>query len=185
MVTMFVTVVAATAFASTAHAYNSENEYWTSSHGNYTPGSCCLRLKVWNAALWTEDVTAWNNGLNSWSVSPAYVSFIQTSSGYDYEVQDYSNCNDAQDGYSQWTYSGSYFVSMHGYLNQCFIRSYSAAKAQSVTVHELGHQISLGHTGPLACSNDPIMDPYTDSRYDTCAHNTPQWDDIDGIDIMY
>ena len=84
---MFITImVVTTIFAKTVQASVSENEYWTPSHGNYTAGNCCLALHVRNAAVWTEDINAWNAGTSAWTGSAANVIFYVTSSGYDYTL---------------------------------------------------------------------------------------------------
>jgi hypothetical protein len=84
---MFITImVVTTIFAKTVQASVSENEYWTPSHGNYTAVNCCLALHVRNAAVWTEDINAWNAGTSAWTGSAANVIFYVTSSGYDYTL---------------------------------------------------------------------------------------------------
>lgn len=53
----------------------------------------------------------------------------------------------------------------------------------SVSVHEFGHALGLGHTQGAV-----IMNPYTwgeNSRYEAYNLTTPQIDDLYGINALY
>jgi hypothetical protein len=67
-------------------------------------------------------------------------------------------------------------------VNHYYLRNYSAAKAQSVSAHEFGHAAGLGHV-----SNCELMNGYTSTRYSaTCGYiNTPQGDDVNGVNHLY
>jgi len=132
--------------------------------------------------------TAFLNGSSAWSHSLANVEFYPGTGNYNspqtYKIENVSG--NGQDGVTYiYTDSAGFITHTDTYLNVAYTGGYSAAKRQSVVTHELGHVLGLGHSSSSNCSVDPVMDPFTSHRWDTCQINTPKSDDIDGVNVLY
>ncbi|MGW4461447.1 matrixin family metalloprotease [Micromonospora sp. NPDC004704] len=70
------------------------------------------------------------------------------------------------------------------WLNRRYTDAYPAGKKQTVWVHEIGHALGIAHTGNNVCAGMPIMFQGTDEKWN-CGLNTPQADDINGVNYIY
>ncbi|MGD0153730.1 MAG: matrixin family metalloprotease [Thermacetogeniaceae bacterium] len=121
----------------------------------------------------------WQNGASAWNNATSRVSFSYNSN-YEVYLGATNDDNISWDGITALYASGNTITSADCYLNEYYTNGYSSAKRQSVSTHELGHVLGLGHSNGAR-----IMNPYTDSRWDTYGVNTPQTDDLNGINAMY
>lgn len=163
------------AMSGNAFAYTTEGGRW-----NDTPtAGCCADIGVqFNSFAQGYDRTGFNNAISAWNSSPANV-YLEIGTGA-LTVQDTSNCSASWDGitYENINVFG-YFTYANAYLNSCSTKNYSASTIQGVAAHELGHAIGLGHQNGCV-----LMTPDTSTR-DSCGINTPQQDDVNGINYLY
>lgn len=163
--------------AQNAFAYHLEGFTWANQPA---PHNCCANLNVQFAGIhYSSDYTVWDNGMNAWTNSPAYIVYHVVSSS-SITLYDESNSNVSWDGLTYENDFLGHFVNEQGYLNYYYVKNYSADEAQGVSNHELGHVAGLAHTNGCV-----IMTPDTSTRWDQCGIDTPQTDDDNGIDAMY
>lgn len=83
---------------------------------------------------------------------------------------------------------GDYFKeSWTSYWNNYYTASESAVERRSVMTHELGHALGLADWGGPhdVCTTVPVMNGYTQHRYEDCNVYIPRQDDIDGANTLY
>ena len=133
-----------------------------------------------NYAVYNIDVTAWNNGLNSWDSTAQPYRYSVTSSSPNVLLNDTDNSSVGWDGLTSYSCSGGYFSGTNtSTLNYYYTQSYSQAEANSPAAHELGHDLGLAHENGAV-----LMNPYTcgaGSRWCTYGINTPQSDDVTDV----
>ncbi|MBX6351137.1 MAG: matrixin family metalloprotease [Clostridia bacterium] len=125
----------------------------------------------------TYSLAAWNNAQQS-------ARFAAGDSSAPVTLSDVDDPGAAWDGI---TYlepcGGCQYTSAVAELNTHWTSSYTGAERQSVAAHELGHVLGLGHE-----SGAVLMNPYTcgeTSRWCTYGINTPQSDDVQGVEDLY
>lgn len=144
-----------------ASAYSLEGPIWSGQPGS----GCCAYLTYRNFAGDSKDFNAGTEGTNAWTSISANVAY-SLSNTPDIDFEEANDSGAGWDGLTSWTtYTGGngvvYFQSgMTVQVNNFYLKTYSAAKAQSVSAHEFGHALGLGHHS--ACV---LMNPYTDTRY--------------------
>ena len=131
----------------------------------------------------------------AWDATATPISLTKTTTGANIRVADGNFGNTNYDGITLDTserdptvYScsgGTWDTTIVTWWNRYYADAYSAAKRQSVMVHELGHAFGLAHSSGSNCLSVPIMQPDTATRWDLCHWNTPQSDDVNGINFLY
>jgi hypothetical protein len=167
-----------------ANAYTLEGARWS---GQPSPGACCAQITYRNLAGDSKDFNSGTQGAAAWNNSSALV-WLSTSSAADINFQEANNSGVSWDGLTSWTtYTGgdghTYFSpGMTVQVNNYYLKNYTAAKAQSVSAHEFGHALGLGHNS--ACV---LMNPYTSTRYSSsCGYiNVPVTDEVSGVNSLY
>ncbi|MCW3817810.1 M10 family metallopeptidase domain-containing protein [Micromonospora sp. DR5-3] len=130
---------------------------------------------------------------NAWTNTSTPVSLTKVTSGANITI---ANGNFGNSGYDGITLdgnqnnpscgsSGLWSIGLVTWWNSYYTDGYSSAKRQSVMVHELGHALGLAHSSAGSCTNVPIMQPDTYTRYDVCRLTTPRAGDIDGVNFLY
>lgn len=131
--------------------------------------------------------TQTTNSALAWSATPTRISTSFSTTNQWIIVHAVNNGNDGHPGITYYlcTPTGAFQQPTVSDYNTSYTDFYSSAEKQNVMVHELGHAIGLGHSGsaPPPCPQ-PIMYPNV-STYETCGENTPQQDDINGINALY
>lgn len=167
-----------------ANAYTLEGARWS---GQPSPGVCCAQITYRNLAGDAKDFNSGTQGAAAWNNSSAPV-WISTSSAPHIYFEEADNSGVGWDGLTSWTtYTGgdgrTYFsVGMTVQVNNYYLKNYTAAQAQSVSAHEFGHALGLGHNS--ACV---LMNPYTPTRYgSSCGYiNVPKTDEVSGVNSLY
>lgn len=174
----FSTAIFLLVMTQSAFAYHLLGGRWP----NQPHSGCCARLTAAIVLPMTSyDQTGWWNGMDAWNVSPANIVFSENSGGYAPVMYDTYNSGVGWDGitYIHPCNSCTYTYD-DAYLNYYYTVNYSDAEIQSVSAHELGHVLGLDHnTGCV------LMNAYTSTRWGTCGVNTPQQDDINGVNAQY
>jgi hypothetical protein len=141
-------------------------------------------LTYWNYSS-GNDYTAWQSAFGDWNATPTPVVMTKNSVRGNEDIGGYSVTNSGVkwDGLTIYTHSGTTFVYAESQLNDFFTDGYVANKRRSVTGHEIGHALGLGHQ-----SGQDLMNPATcgaASRYCAWGIYTPRSDDINGINTIY
>lgn len=163
-----------------ALAYNLLGGRWQ----NSPTSGCCLSLRVaFQPGLTSYDPQGWSDGMNAWSYSAANLSYGQVGfyQPADVAAYDENNSADSWDGLTVlYPCNTCTYTAADVYLNAYFTHAYPRGEIQAVSAHELGHVPGLAHnTGCV------LMNPYTSERWGTCGVNTPQSDDINGVNALY
>lgn len=168
----------AAAGASTASAWTYIGCYWPT-------------IQQGTAFGWHDEATgvgartAWEHSIADWNYTPTKIYF--SGDGYGITTYNDNEGNTGYDGISRRTCnSNNTFRDVTSNLNSYYTNNYSAQKRESVSTHELGHAVSLGHENG---TNSPcpvaIMYFATGLRFDTCGEFRPHPDDITGINSIY
>jgi hypothetical protein len=135
------------------------------------------------------DYTAYSTAVTSWNNTPTPI-WIVSSGKADTENLSLTSVNNNSVGWDGYTYlspcNTCTYTYSEVYLNDYYANGYSAGKRQSVTEHELGHVFGLAH--PSSAGQAVLMNAYTcgtNSRWCTFGINTPQQDEINGINYLY
>jgi hypothetical protein len=169
--------------ASPVGAYSLEGPIWS---GQPSPGTCCAKIYYRNNAVHSAVLVAGSNAATAWNNSPGLVLF-DTSLSFHFTYDEADNSSVGWDGLTSWTtYKGSngvtYFKSMSVQVNYYYSKNYTSGQTQSVSAHEFGHALGLGHSS--ACV---LMNGYTNIRYSSSCNyiNTPLSDEINGVNALY
>lgn len=166
------------AWVSPAYAYTLEGPIWASQP---PPGTCCATLYTNVTSSESVDTTGWSDARNAWNSSPAFIDFYVSSTTH-ITTSDTYNSSVRWDGLTTYYSStGKYFDWATAELNYYYTQNYSRREIQSVAAHELGHVAGLGDLS----SGCILMNLYTAVRWGQCGVNTPQSDDVNGIDALY
>jgi hypothetical protein len=150
-------------------AYNDYDNppcYWS-----YTSGQRkTLYWQYGSSNIFDEWRQAYSASLIDWTNATNRVGFTWSSSASN-KLYMYVSI-DGRGGYTIWSCSGSIMVKFDADVNDYYDPG-TANTRRSITGHELGHGVSLGHSyfGPALMGDNP--DPET--------YYTPQWDDQEGI----
>ncbi len=161
--------------ANAAYAYTHLGGSWANVNPLYYAKSGSLNA---------NDSYAYDFAKDAWNLSGTKVYFL---SGTDWQVL-MSSVYDSGAGWDGYTWlapctSGCTYNTAITYLNDYYTNGYSTNQRISVTAHELGHAIGLGHEW-----GSVLMNAYTCgswSRYCSYGIYTPQADDRNGVNALY
>lgn len=145
-------------------------------------GISYLRIQV--GATYLSDGLAWSAALRDWYNTPTPFGYTVVNYMPDVQLTDDWVPGASWDGimYNYPCLTCEYYLS-YGYLNAYHTVSYSSEKVRSVTAHEIGHTFGLDHeVGPVLMNGRTCG---TLSRWCTYGINTPQQDDINGVNAIY
>lgn len=180
-------VLAAAALAAAprpaAATYQLEGARWPNQPG---AGVCCAVLQYeMNIIIWANnaDVTGWQNGAAAWNNSAALVWVNPAPGNSPINLIDTTDSVDGWYGLTSLSSSGGTFTGATAWLNAFYTQGMSAAQIQTVATHELGHVIGLAHDTDACAVMNP--DPGTMTTFCGGWVNTPQQDDVDGVNALY
>jgi hypothetical protein len=165
-------------------AYTLEGPRWS---GQPSAGCCATLYTQYSVSMYAGDPAIWDNGRFAWNQTPSANIFFNTTSSSVIYLMDVNDTLVNWDGMTTLHSNNGFFTSSSSALNHYWIGghtgspAYSAAKAQSVAAHELGHVGGLGEM-TTGCE---LMRIDTATRYDACKDNVPVQDDINGINSLY
>lgn len=165
-----------TLWPTAALAFNLLGGRWSASDiGNLT--YAISGAESWEVQAWRDGAAAWNSaGTPARLVERGYYDSwkVGLSTWYD--------ANDSRDGYAQLIPSttANPYTGAFSYINSFYTDGYVPEKRQSVTAHELGHVLGLGHADGAV-----LMNPFTNVRWDQDRINQPTADDRAGVNALY
>ncbi len=116
------------------------------------------------------------------SSAPAMPVLVLGFRGDKVGLSTWHDANDSRDGYAQLIPSttANPYTGAFSYINSFYTDGYVPEKRQSVTAHELGHVLGLGHADGAV-----LMNPFTNVRWDQGRINQPTADDRAGVNALY
>lgn len=156
-------------------AYNNYNNppcFWPYTSGvrktlYYKFGSALSNYQLW--------VVAYNSSVSDWNAAQSKVQYTYSSSAA--SVFDVYNAQDNKAGKTLWYCSGTTMTRADSLGNVFYDNGYSANLRRSITGHELGHGISLGHSTVSPSLMGPNPNPN--------VYYAPLSDDIAGVNARF
>ncbi len=132
-------------------------------------------------AATTGALTAWNN-------ATGVIHFTAASGTGSLILLQQNGGNNGADGITNYTCGTLHWAGVvDSAYNTYYTQNYGGPKRQSVMAHEIGHSLGLAHNNKITspCSKVKLMYYATPLRWDTCKINTPQPDDVNGVNSIY
>lgn len=144
---------------------------------------CCANVTFQIApGMYAPNYTAWLDGSTVWNNSPAYIYYRRTtSSSGNINLRETYNSGVGWSGIATW--SNSSYANAVGQLNRYYTQNYNANKIQAIAAHELGHFLGLADLATVCTGS--LMSYAPGPQYDQCGYNTPQQDEVNGVNAQY
>lgn len=162
----------ALASLSSAFAYQTFGGKW----------SAITNLQICVSTSYGNDSYRWLDSLYWWNITSTDFGYTTTCSSNVISLLDANYSGVGWDGLTQMSpsFSSNPYSTGWGYLNYYYIQGYNPYKANSVSVHEMGHLLGLAHETGCVSMVDNTYD-----RYEVCGIVSPTQDDIDGVNYLY
>ena len=130
------------------------------------------------------DRKAFTLSVGNWNATAAAVRLRPPLAGQHVDVVAFStnDSNVSWDGLTYYTCNSGFFsntISTNIEINHYYTKNYPPLEIESVTGHELGHSLGLGH------HQGPYLMDYTTERFINWGIYKPQPDDIRGLIALY
>lgn len=129
------------------------------------------------------------NSAGRWNSAVARMRFVYTHPGGTVSAGEFNYGNTTYAGITTYSCSGGYMTTglsaTKSRLNTYFTDAYPNGERYTAMVHELGHAVGLAHNNAHgSCAAVQVMYFNLDS-WVNCGIQTPQSDDIAGINYLY